>query len=62
VILAFYPADWSPFCGDQMLLYNEMLPEFRRLKAQLIGLWVDGVCVKLRLLETANYISAAHRL
>ena len=25
VILAFYPADWSPVCGDQMALYNEML-------------------------------------
>jgi peroxiredoxin len=29
VILAFYPADWSPVCGDQMTLYNEILPEFR---------------------------------
>jgi len=28
VILAFYPADWSPVCGDQMTLYNEMLDEF----------------------------------
>lgn len=26
VILAFYPADWSPVCGDQMALYNEILP------------------------------------
>jgi hypothetical protein len=30
VILAFYPADWSLVCGDQMGLYNEVLPEFRR--------------------------------
>jgi peroxiredoxin len=30
VILAFYPADWSPVCGDQMALYNEILPEFHR--------------------------------
>jgi peroxiredoxin len=30
VILAFYPADWSPVCGDQMALYNEALPEFTR--------------------------------
>jgi peroxiredoxin len=43
VILAFYPADWSPVCGDQMSLYNEILPEFRRLKAQLAGISVDGV-------------------
>jgi len=43
VILAFYPADWSPECGDQMALYNEVLPEFERLGAQLVGLSVDGV-------------------
>ncbi len=42
VILAFYPADWSPVCGDQMSLYNQILPEFRRLKAQLVGISVDG--------------------
>ena len=30
VILAFYPADWSPVCGDQMALYNEILTEFQR--------------------------------
>src|ERR1700755_615567 len=43
VILAFYPADWSPVCGDQMTLYNEVLPEFRRLGAELVGISVDGV-------------------
>jgi len=43
VILAFYPADWSPVCGDQMALYNEILPEFNRYDAQLLGISVDGV-------------------
>ena len=43
VILAFYPADWSPVCGDQMSLYNEMLGEFRRFGATMIGVSVDGV-------------------
>ena len=42
VILAFYPADWSPVCGDQMAFYNQILPEFHRLKAQLVGISVDG--------------------
>jgi peroxiredoxin len=42
VILAFYPADWSPVCGDQMALYNEILPEFHRFKASLVGISVDG--------------------
>ena len=43
VILAFYPADWSPVCGDQMALYNEILPEFEKLGAQMVGVSVDGV-------------------
>jgi len=42
VILAFYPADWSPVCGDQMALYNQILPEFHRAGAQLLGISVDG--------------------
>lgn len=42
VILAFYPADWSPVCGDQMTLYNEILPEFGEFNAQLLGISVDG--------------------
>jgi peroxiredoxin len=43
LVLAFYPADWSPVCGDQMALYNEVLPEFERLGAKLLGVSVDGV-------------------
>ena len=43
VILAFYPADWSPVCGDQLSLYQELLPEFQRYGAELIGISVDGV-------------------
>src|SRR6267378_1542471 len=42
VILAFYPADWSPVCGDQMALYNEMLGEFQEFSAELLGISVDG--------------------
>ena len=42
VILAFYPADWSPVCGDQMALYNEILEEFQKHDATLLGISVDG--------------------
>jgi peroxiredoxin len=42
VVLAFYPADWSPVCGDQMALYNEMHEEFAEHDAQLLGISVDG--------------------
>ncbi len=43
VIIAFYPADWSPVCSDQMALYNQILPEFRKFNAELLGISVDGV-------------------
>ena len=42
VILAFYPADWSPVCGDQMALYNEMLKYFHKYNAEVIGISVDS--------------------
>jgi peroxiredoxin/predicted DsbA family dithiol-disulfide isomerase len=43
VILCFYPADWSSVCGEQVVLYNELLPEFQRFGAQMLGISVDGV-------------------
>lgn len=42
VVLVFYPADWSPVCGDQIALYNEMQSEFEELGAALLGISVDG--------------------
>jgi peroxiredoxin len=43
VVLAFYPADWSPVCGDELALFNEVLPEIRGFGATLLGISVDGV-------------------
>ena len=44
VVLVFYPADWSPVCGDQLALYNECLDMFdEHGGAQLVGISVDGV-------------------
>src|SRR6476660_3614035 len=42
VVLAFYPADWSPVCSDQMALYNEMHKLFAKHNAQVIGVSVDS--------------------
>lgn len=42
VILVFYPADWSPVCDDQLSLYNQLLPEFKKYRATLVGISVDG--------------------
>jgi peroxiredoxin len=43
VVLVFYPEDWSPVCSDQLTLYQELLPEFERFDAQLVGISVDGI-------------------
>ena len=42
VILAFYPADWSPVCDDQLTLYNEMGKYFTQHNAQLVGISTDS--------------------
>jgi len=42
VILAFYPADWSPVCSDQMALYNETLRLFHKANAVIMGISVDS--------------------
>src|SRR5215467_12133316 len=54
VILAFYPADFSPVCGDQMTLYNQVLPEFQRFSAELLGISVDGVWSHLAFSKDRN--------
>jgi peroxiredoxin len=43
VVLVFYPADWSPVCGDQVTLYQAAMSEFKRYDAQLLGISVDQV-------------------
>jgi peroxiredoxin len=54
VILAFYPADWSPVCGDQISLYNEMLKLFRKYNAELLGISVDGKWCHAAFMENRN--------
>jgi peroxiredoxin len=55
VILVFYPADWSPVCGDQMTLYSEILSEFKEFDAQLIGISVDNVWSHLAYANQNNF-------
>ncbi|MES2306507.1 MAG: redoxin domain-containing protein [Gemmatimonadota bacterium] len=42
LVLAFYPADWSPVCGDQMALYSALRSEWDRLDVAVVGISVDG--------------------
>ena|SRR5437867_11828743 len=54
LILVFYPEDWSPVCSDQLALYQELLPEFKELGAELVAISVDGVWSHLAFAENRN--------
>jgi peroxiredoxin len=54
VILVFYPEDWSPVCSDQLSLYQEVMPEFRKHDAQLLGISVDGIWCHLAFAKDRN--------
>ena len=54
VILAFYPEDWSPVCSDQLALYQELLQEFQRYNAELLGISVDGIWSHLAFARDRN--------
>lgn len=43
VVLMFYPADFSPVCGDEVSLFNELLTDLGEYGAELFGVSVDGV-------------------
>ncbi|HUT73575.1 MAG TPA: redoxin domain-containing protein [Armatimonadota bacterium] len=43
VVIAFYPAAFSPVCGDELSLFQEARDEFARLNAQVIAISVDNV-------------------
>lgn len=55
VVLVFYPADWSSVCGDQLTLYNEILPMIEKLDAELFGISVDGVFCHQAFREDRGY-------
>ena len=42
LVLAFYPADFSPVCSDQLSVYQEVLDEIEGRGASLVGISVDG--------------------
>jgi peroxiredoxin len=54
LVLVFYPADWSPVCGDQLALYNELLQDFRQHRANILGLSVDGAWCHLAYAKQRN--------
>ena len=55
VVLVFYPADWSPVCGDQLALYNEVLPMIRKRNAEIVAISVDGIWCHLAFTKDRKY-------
>jgi peroxiredoxin len=53
-ILVFYPEDWSPVCSDQLALYQELLPEFKKFDAELLAISVDGIWSHLAFAKDRN--------
>ena len=42
VMLVFYPGDFSPVCGDQLSIYQEVKPEIGEKGVELVGISVDS--------------------
>ncbi len=42
VVLAFYPADWSPVCTSELALIQETIDEIHGYNAEVLGISVDG--------------------
>lgn len=55
VVLAFYPADWSPVCGDQLDLFNAALKYFSDYNAQVIGISVDSAWSHMAFSKDRNF-------
>ena len=56
VVLVFYPADWSPVCGNELAHISEALPEIQRHDdAQVVGISVDGRWSHKAFAEARNF-------
>lgn len=54
VVLIFYPADFSPVCTDETVLFDKVLPEFKKYNAQVLGISVDNVWSHLAFAKERN--------
>lgn len=54
VVLVFYPADWSPVCGDELAIFQQLVPEFEQRNAEIIGISVDGIWSHLAFAKDRN--------
>ena len=54
VVLVFYPADFTPVCGSELALFNELLPDLEAMGAKLLAISCDGVWSHVAYAERLN--------
>lgn len=54
VVLAFYPADWSPVCTDELSLYNQSTKLFEKNNTVILGISVDSKWSHLAFSQARN--------
>jgi peroxiredoxin len=54
VVLVFYPADFTPVCGSELALFNELLPDLAALGAKLLAISCDSVWSHVAYAERLN--------
>ncbi len=51
LVLFFYPADFTFVCPTEVLAFNEAIPEFGKLDAELLGVSTDGIFAHVAWME-----------
>jgi peroxiredoxin (alkyl hydroperoxide reductase subunit C) len=54
IVLAFYPADFTPVCSSELALLSEILPEIHALGGRLYGVSCDSVFSHAAFAERLN--------
>lgn len=52
VILFSHPADFTPVCTTEFMTFAKMLPEFKKLNCELVGLSIDSIYAHIAWLRT----------
>ncbi|MCL2334651.1 MAG: peroxiredoxin [Endomicrobia bacterium] len=54
VILFSHPADFTPVCTTEFMTFQKMVPEFKAINTEVIGLSIDSLYAHIAWLRTIN--------